>query len=99
MPRAKVIGWTLIACGIAMRIFLPIVAPPYDRFHSASYAFDTFMVFVIGLSFVYYRTVGRYFASYERTEADVSSERRGCLTMAIVTVILLMFALSMFEPH
>jgi hypothetical protein len=97
MPRAKVIGWTLIACGIAMRIILPKVAPPYDRVHSAMYAFYTFLVFVIGLSFVYFGMFGRY-SNYEQKEVDASSERPGRLTMAIVTVILLWFAITLYEP-
>jgi hypothetical protein len=98
MPRAKVIGWTLIACGIAMRIVLPMVAPPNGRVQSAAYAFDTFMVFVVGLTFVYFRTVDRYFASYDRTEVDVSNERRGCLFMAIVSVIMMWITFTMLPP-
>jgi hypothetical protein len=90
MPRAKVIGWTLIACGLSAGLTLPYVVKPHDRFISASLEFYPMMTLALGYCFIALPVLYQLIiVGGERTEAQLTHERRSCAGIVCLAILLL----------
>ena len=64
------------------------------------YAFYVLCIFSLGIAFLGYPIFKLYFfANYERTVQDVMKERWGCAGLFLFSLVLFLFAITLFEPH